>query len=58
MKNEIIDVYTDRNGNKWERKIMTNFAGEKYEVLYKNGKKAEVLGRTWKTNQKGIDKND
>lgn len=51
MKNEIIDVYTDRNGNKWERKIMTDFVGEKYAVLYKNGKKVEILGRTWKTNK-------
>ena len=47
MKNEIIDTHTDRNGNKWERKIMTNFVGEKYAVLYKNGKKVEVLGRIW-----------
>lgn len=51
MKNEIIDVYTDRNGNKWERKIMTDFVGEKYAVLYKNGKKVEILGRIWKTNK-------
>jgi hypothetical protein len=47
MKNEIIETHTDRNGNKWERKIMTNFVGEKYAVLYKNGKKVEVLGRIW-----------
>ena len=26
---------------------MTNFVGEKYAVLYKNGKKVEVLGRIW-----------
>lgn len=51
MKNEIIDTHTDRNGNKWERKIMTNFVGEKYAVLYKNGKKVEVLGRIWQVNQ-------
>lgn len=43
MKNEIID----RDGNKWETKIMINFAGEKYKVLYKNGKKVEVLERIW-----------
>lgn len=43
MKNEIID----RDGNKWETKIMTNIAGEKYKVLYKNGKKFEVLERMW-----------
>ena len=42
MKNEIIDTHTDRNGNKWERKISTNFVGEKYAVLYKNGKKADT----------------
>lgn len=47
-KNEIIDTHTDRNGNKWERKISTNFVGEKYAVLYKNGKKVEVLGRILK----------
>jgi hypothetical protein len=47
MKNEIIETHTDRNGNKWERKIMTNFVGEKYAVLYKNGKKVEVFGRIW-----------
>ena len=35
MKNTIID----KDGNKWETKIMMNFAGEKYKVLYKNGKK-------------------
>ena len=29
MKNEIIDTYIDKDGNKWETKIMTNFAGEK-----------------------------
>lgn len=51
MKNEIIDIYTDRNGNRWERKIMTNFVGEKYAVLYKNGKKVEILGRIWKTSK-------
>lgn len=43
MKNEIID----RDGNKWETKIITNIAGEKYKVLYKNGKKYEVLERIW-----------
>ena len=47
MKNEIIDTHTDRNGNKWERKISTNFVGEKYKVLYKNGKKIDNLGRIW-----------
>ena len=47
MKNEIIDTCIDRDGNKWETKIMKNFAGEKYKVLYKNGKKVEVLGRIW-----------
>lgn len=34
MRNEIID----RDGNKWETRIMTNFAGERYKVLYENGK--------------------
>lgn len=55
MKNKIIDTHTDRNGNIWERKIMTNFVGEKYAVLYKNGKKVEVLGRILQTKQ--IEKN-
>lgn len=43
MKNEIID----RDGNKWETKILTNIAGETYKVLFKNGKKYEVLERVW-----------
>lgn len=47
MKNEIIETYTDKENNKWEIKIMTNFGNEKYKVLYKNGKKAEILGRIW-----------
>lgn len=47
MKNEIIETHIDRNGNKWETKIMNNFVGEKYKVLYKNGKKIDVLGRIW-----------
>lgn len=47
MKNEIIDSYIDKNGNYWETKIMQNFAGEKYKVLYLNGKKCEVLERIW-----------
>ena len=47
MKDEIIDTCIDRDGNKWETKIMTNFAGEKYKVLYKNGKKIDNLGRIW-----------
>lgn len=47
MKNEIIDIKIDRDGNKWETKIMTNFAGEKYKVLYKNGKTIDILGRIW-----------
>ena len=47
MKNEIIDTRIDRDGNKWEIKIMTNFVGEKYKVLYKNGKKIDNLGRIW-----------
>jgi hypothetical protein len=47
MKNEIIDTYIDKDGNKWETKIMTNFAGEKYKVLCKNGKKIDNLGRIW-----------
>lgn len=47
MKNEIIDSYTDKNGNKWHTEIKKNFAGEKYKVLYLNGKKCEVLGRVW-----------
>lgn len=46
-KNEIIDIKIDRDGNRWETKIMTNFAGEKYKVLYKNGKKIDNLGRIW-----------
>jgi phage pi2 protein 07 len=50
MENKTIETYTDKNGNKWESKIMKNFAGEKYKVLYKNGKKAEILER--------IDEND
>lgn len=45
MKNEIIDIKIDRDGNKWETKIMTNFAGEKYKILYKNGKTIDILGR-------------
>lgn len=49
MKNEIIETYTDKDNNKWETKIMKNFAGEKYKVLYENGKKIEVLGRIWET---------
>lgn len=47
MKNEIIDIKIDRDGNKWETKIMTNFAGEKYKILYKNGKTIDILGRIW-----------
>lgn len=47
MKNEIIETYTDKDNSKWEIKIMTNFAGEKYKVLYKNGKKIDNLGRIW-----------
>lgn len=47
MKNEIIETYTDKNSNKWEIKIMTNIGGEKYKVLYENGKKTEILGRIW-----------
>lgn len=47
MKNEIIETYTDKGNNKWETKIMKNFAGEKYKVLYKNGKKIETLERIW-----------
>lgn len=47
MKNEIIDTYIDRDGNKFETRIMANFAGEKYKVLYKNGKKIDNLGRIW-----------
>lgn len=43
MKNTIID----KDGNKWEIKIVTNIVGEKYKVLYKNGKKCEVLERIW-----------
>ena len=35
-------IQTDRKD-----KIMINFAGEKYKVLYKNGKKVEVLERIW-----------
>lgn len=30
-----------------ETKIMTNFAGEKYKILYKNGKTIDILGRIW-----------
>lgn len=45
MKNEIIETYTDKDNNKWEIKIMKDFAGEKYKVLYENGKKIEILGR-------------
>jgi hypothetical protein len=47
MKNEIIETRIDRDGNKWETKIKMNFAGEKYMVLYKNGKKVDILGRIW-----------
>lgn len=47
MKNEIIEAYTDKNNNKWEIKVMENFAGEKYKVLYENGKKTEILGKIW-----------
>lgn len=47
MKNKIIETYTDKENNKWEIKIMTNIGGEKYKVLYKNGKKVENLGRIW-----------
>lgn len=47
MKNQTIETYTDRDNNKWETKIITNIANEKYKVLYKNGKKVEVLERIW-----------
>lgn len=48
MKNKIVETYIDKNNNKWEIKIMTNiFTGEKYKVLYKNGKKVEILERIW-----------
>lgn len=47
MKNETIDSWTDKDNNKWELKIMKNFAGEKYKVLYMNGKKIDNLGRIW-----------
>lgn len=47
MKNEIIDSWTDKDNNKWEIKIKTNFAGEKYKVLYMNGRKIDNLGRIW-----------
>lgn len=45
MKNEIIDTHTDRNGNKWERKISTNFVGEKYAVLLQERKESRS---SWK----------
>lgn len=47
MKIETIEIYNDKEGNEWEIKIMKNFANEKYKVLYKNGKKTEILGRIW-----------
>lgn len=47
MKNETIETYTDKNNNKWEIKTMTNIGGEKYKVLYENGKKAGILERIW-----------
>lgn len=52
IENKIIETYTDKNKNKWEIRIMTNifFGGEKYKVLYKNGKKVKILER--------IEKND
>lgn len=46
MENKIIENWTDKDGNKWEIKIMKNlFVNIKYKVLYKNGKKIEILGR-------------
>lgn len=47
MKSKTIETYTDKENNIWEIKIMTNIAGEKYKVIYKNGKKVENLGRIW-----------
>lgn len=47
MENKIIENYTDKENNLWEIKIMKNIAGEKYKVLYKNGKKVDNLGRIW-----------
>ena len=48
MKNKIVNTHTDKEGNVWERRVMTNSIGEKYAVLYKNGKKVVVLGRILK----------
>ncbi len=48
MKSEIIEAFTDKYNNKWEIKIMTNIAGEKYKVMYENEKQIDNLRRIWK----------
>lgn len=45
MKNEIIDTHTDRNGNKWKRKISTNFVGEKIRSALQERKESRS---SWK----------
>ncbi len=43
----VIEKYIDKNGNRWETRIKLDFAGNRYKVLYLNGKKYEILGRIW-----------